>query len=176
MMTEALTRRFQRTKAGDWEAPDLLVVDGGKGQLKMATTVLADLGITDVPVIGLAKSRVINDEVDTTPEKSPERVFIPGIKDAIVLRQNSAPLYLLARLRDEAHRFAITFHRQTRRKKRLTSALDRIDGIGPTRRKALLQHFGSLSGVKGATVDALREVRGISESLAHRIHAILSEG
>ncbi|MFT7624601.1 MAG: excinuclease ABC subunit C [Myxococcota bacterium] len=171
MMTEALSRRFARSKSGEWEAPDLLVVDGGKGQLKMATTVLKELGVPDVPAVGLAKSRLINDDPNAEPEYSAERVFVPGIKDPIILRQNSAPLYLLARLRDEAHRFAITFHRKTRRTKRLGSALDQIDGIGPTRRKRLLTHFGSFARVREATVQDLMHVKGINRELAERIEA-----
>jgi len=105
--------------------------------------------------------------------RSDERVFVPNVKDPIVLRQNSAPLYLLTRLRDEAHRFAITFHRKTRRKKRIGSVLDRIEGIGPARRRALLKRFGSVAGLKGATVEDMMDVKGISKALAERIAASL---
>ena len=106
-------------------------------------------------------------------ERSPERVFLPGIKDPFVLKQNSAPIYLLTRLRDEAHRFAITFHRETRDKKRVGSALDKIEGVGPARRNALLKHFGSLKAVKAASAEALTEVDGISTGLAERIWGAL---
>ena len=174
MMYEVLSRRFQRMKSGDWEAPDLLMIDGGKGQLSMALTVLKELKVSDVEVIGLAKSRVVNDDPNADIERSPERVFVPGIKDPIILRQNSAPLYLLARARDEAHRFAITFHRKTRRKTRLRSALDDVEGIGPTRRNTLLKHFGSLTAVKEASIDELSKVKGINHALAKRIQAELA--
>ncbi len=109
---------------------------------------------------------------DTAVERSPERVFIPGIKDPFVLEQNSAP-YLLTRLRDEAHRFAIIFHRQTRDKERVGSALDTIDGIGPARRNALLKRFGSLESVKAACVEALTAVEGIGPEVAAAVWAAL---
>jgi len=200
MMREALTRRFKRAvhakaaetqlaeaaeldegpddassgrAAGDWERPDLLMIDGGKGQLAVATDVLKGFGITDIDVIGLAKARVINDDPDLPVERSYERVFVPGVKDPIVLRQNSAPLYLLTRLRDEAHRFAITFHRETRGKARVSSSLEQIEGIGESRRTALLKHFGSLKSVKAATFEQLLDVKGISKGIADRIWAAL---
>ena len=174
MMREALSRRLRRSQAGDWEAPDLIVIDGGKGQLAIVQAVLAELGTPDVELVSLAKSRVLAGDADDDPARSAERVFVPGVRDPIVLRQNSAPLYLLTRLRDEAHRFAITFHRQTRRKQRLASALDEIPGVGPSRRKALLRHFGSLSAVKAASAAELCEVSGISQALAERIADTLS--
>ncbi len=174
MMHEALSRRFQRMKSGDWEAPDLLVIDGGKGQLGIALAVLDELGVEGVEAVGLAKARVLKEKTrDADVRRSDERVFVPNVKDPIVLRQNSAPLYLLTRLRDEAHRFAITFHRKTRRKKRIGSVLDRIEGIGPARRRALLKRFGSVAGLKGATVEDMMDVKGISKALAERIAASL---
>ena len=103
-------------------------------------------------------------------------MFVPAAKDPIVLRQNSAPLYLLTRLRDEAHRFVITFHCKTRRKKRIASALDRIAGIGPARRRALLQHFGSLKAVRAATPEQLAQAPGIDRQLAERIVHALAAG
>ena len=169
MMYEALRRRFARVQSGDWEAPDLLVVDGGKGQLNVALEVLRELKVADVDVVGLAKARVTDEDTEAGPTHSPERVFVPNVKDPVVLRQNSAPLYLLTRLRDEAHRFAITFHRETRRKRRLTSWLEGIDGVGPARRKALLARFGSLSGVKAASVEDLMTLPGITREIAERI-------
>ena len=172
MMFEALSRRFRRTR--DWEAPELIVIDGGKGQLGRAVAVLKELGIEDVEVVSLAKSRVTNDDPDEAPTRSPERVFVPGVKDPVVLRQNSAPLYLLTRLRDEAHRFAITFHRKTRRTRRLGSALDAVPGIGPARRRSLLRHFGSIDAVRRASADELRAVPGVSDQLATRIREALS--
>ncbi|HIN86303.1 MAG TPA: excinuclease ABC subunit UvrC, partial [Myxococcales bacterium] len=169
MMYEALRRRFFRAQKGDWEAPDLLVVDGGKGQLSMAIQVLSELEVSDVDVVSLAKSRLLNSDPNAALERSPERVFLPNVKDPIILKQNSAPLYLLARLRDEAHRFAISFHRSTRKKRKIVSSLDKIVGIGPAKRKALLRHFGSLKKVKHAEVFELIQVSGINRDLAERI-------
>jgi len=171
MMFETLSRRLTRMAKGEWEKPDLIVIDGGRGQLNIALQVLRELAVDDIDVIGLAKSRVTNNDPNTAVERSPERVFLPNVKDPVVLRQNSAALYLLTRLRDEAHRFAITFHRNTRRASRLGSSLDRIEGIGPSRRKALLKHFGSVQGVRNASIESLLEVPGISRSLAERIYA-----
>src|SRR5690606_37697537 len=141
-MHEVLTRRFSKVASGEDAAPDLVVIDGGKGQLGQAVAVLHDLGIHDVDVIGLAKSRVdkagFEDEEVT---RSPERVFLPGRKNPVVLKQNSAEIFLLERLRDEAHRFAITFHQELRRKQTMKSALDDIPGVGERTRKDLLRHF-----------------------------------
>ncbi|MDF1566357.1 MAG: excinuclease ABC subunit UvrC [Deltaproteobacteria bacterium] len=166
MMREVLTRRLLRgVEEGD--LPDLLVVDGGKGQLGVAHAVMKDLGIDGIDLIGLAKSRR---EAGDEGARSLERVFVYGRKDPIVLRQDSAELFVLTRLRDEAHRFAITYHRQRRRQKTLSSPLDRIPGVGPARRKALLKHFGSLREVKAASVEALAAAPGISATLAALIH------
>ena len=174
MMYEALERRFNRTRKGDWEPPDLLVVDGGKGQLNIARKVLEELGTSDVDVIGLAKARVQDRGTEEAAVRSAERVFLPNVKDPVVLRQNSAPLYLLTRLRDEAHRFAITFHRKTRRKKRLSSKLDTVPGVGKAKRNALLKHFGSLKRVTLASEEQLCAVTGINRTLASRIRETLN--
>jgi len=117
----------------------------------------------------LAKSRAL--QTDTTEElkRSPERVFVPNVKDPIVLRQNSAPLYLLTRIRDEAHRFAITFHRKTRQKGQLKTRLDAISGLGPKRKQRLLQHFGSAQAIERATVEELSSIEGISRAMAERL-------
>ncbi len=183
MMREALTRRFERSRKGDWVLPDLLVIDGGKGQLGVAFDVLRELevgvangpgGNVGIDLCSLAKARVQNDAPDAPVERSFERVFVPGVKDPIVLKQNSAPLYLLTRLRDEAHRFAITFHRKTRGKARVGSALDAIEGVGPARRKALLARFRSLEGVRRADIAAIAETDGVGPTLAQRIVAALA--
>jgi excinuclease ABC subunit C len=170
MMVETLKRRFARMNDPHWEGPDLVVVDGGKGQLNVARRVLQELNIDHVDLMGLAKSRVReSDDKSATVDRSPERVFMPNIKDPIVLRQNSEPLHLLVRIRDEAHRFAITFHKKTRRKKRLTSQLDSVEGLGPKRQQSLLKHFGSVAAIRRATVAELTTVTGISKILAERI-------
>ena len=169
-MREMLGRRFAKLSEEDAVRPNLVVIDGGKGQLAQAVTVLEDLGIHDVEVASLAKSRVDKtgfDDAEVT--RSPERVFRPGRKNPIVLRQNSAELYLLERLRDEAHRFAITFHQQQRRKEALRSVLDDIPGVGQKTKKDLLRHFGSLAKIRAASPDELRAVSGVGHQTARAI-------
>jgi excinuclease ABC subunit C len=129
--------------------------------------------VSDVDVIGLAKMRVERDPRAEAVARSEERVFLPGRKNPVVLRRNSTALFLLQRVRDEAHRFAITYHRELRRRDRLHSRLEDIAGIGPGRRRALLRHFGSLKRLLGASEAELRAVPGISERLAAEIRAQL---
>ncbi len=224
MMYEVLTRRLSRGIAEN-DLPDLIVVDGGKGQLNVARTVLKEQGLLGtVELCSLAKARVVDDEKlfasrqgfapedfrvegqasDSTDadeveaaepadeevepsrgagksrnagrwrkervEQSPERVFLPGQKNPIVLRANSAELFLLQRLRDEAHRFAITFQRQLRRRTHFRSVLRDIPGVGEGRQKTLLRHFGSLRRIREATVEDLLQVDGMPEKLAAEIH------
>ncbi len=168
-MREVLTRRFsrwQRIQAGElkgtrgsqaWgKLPDLLVIDGGKGQLAEAVAVLRHFGLEGkVPVVGLAKRR--------------EELFLPGRSRPLRLEPTSPALLLLRRLRDEAHRFAITYHRKRRRRRGLASTLEEIPGIGPVRRKALLRHFDSLEAIRQADEAALMAVPGISRALAQAI-------
>jgi excinuclease ABC subunit C len=168
MMYEVLTRRYRRALE-EKDLPDLLMVDGGKGQLGVAVEVFRELGITEVDVIGLAKMRIERDPFVEEVERSAERVFLPGRKNPVVLKPNSTALFLLQRVRDEAHRFAITYHRQLRAKERLSSLLDSIPGVGPSRRKALLRHFGSLKRVRMATVEELTHVPGITSAVAEAI-------
>jgi excinuclease ABC subunit C len=171
-MYEVIKRRFERAKReGDY--PDLLVVDGGKGQLNVAVEVLRELGIEEVDAVGLAKMRVERDARSSTIERSEERVFLPGRKNPVVLKRNSNALFLLQRVRDEAHRFAITYHRALRKKERLRSVLDAIPGIGPERRRRLLRHFGSVKGMRAATIEELAGVPGISTGLAAAIRQAL---
>jgi excinuclease ABC subunit C len=168
MMYEVLKRRFTRAKE-EASYPDLLVVDGGKGQLNVALEVLRELEINEIDAVGLAKMRVERDLQAAEITHSEERVFLPGRKNPVILKRNSTALFLLQRVRDEAHRFAITYHRQLRSKERLRSALDSIPGIGSTRRKRLLKHFGSVRRIREASVEALAEVPGISAALAAEI-------
>jgi excinuclease ABC subunit C len=170
-MHEVITRRLKRgLEEGD--LPDLLVIDGGKGQLASALAAVKDVGVEGLDVVSLAKSRDLEvHDRDAEHAESPERVFIPGRKDPIVLRQNSAELYLLARLRDEAHRFAITFQQKSLRKSTVRSALEDIPGVGEGRRKLLLKHFGSLKRVRDASIEDLAEVLG--PTVAERVHAAL---
>jgi excinuclease ABC subunit C len=168
MMYEVLTRRYRRALE-EKDLPDLLMVDGGKGQLGVAVEVFRELGITEVDVIGLAKMRTERDPFGEEVEHSAERVFLPGRKNPVVLKPNSTALFLLQRVRDEAHRFAITYHRQLRAKERLSSPLDSIPGVGPSRRKALLRRFGSLKRVRMATVEELTQIPGITSIVAEAI-------
>jgi len=148
------TARFARL-------PDLVVIDGGQGQLGAAVEVLRDLGLGDLPVVGLAKEN--------------EWIFTPDDPEPIVLPRHSPALHLLQRVRDEAHRFGITFHRQLRGERTLASALDDVPGIGPARKRALLRAFGSVAGVRRASVEELATVPGISRSLAEQIHEYLGK-
>jgi excinuclease ABC subunit C len=172
-MYEVMKRRLTRgLREGD--LPDLLVVDGGKGQLGSAHAAMKDLGVEGIDVVGLAKSRDLEDasDVDARP-RSPERVFVLGLKDPIVLPQNSPELFLLTRLRDEAHRFAITYQQKVMRRRNFRSVLEDIPGVGPGRKRALLKHFGSLRRVRDAGIEELSEVEGFSAALAERVHGFL---
>ncbi len=143
-----------------WALPDLVIVDGGKGQLSAAVHVMEELGLTDVPLAGLAKRF--------------EELYVPLRSEPIVLPRRSQGLYLVQRLRDEAHRFAITYHRQVRGKRALHSELDDVAGIGPGRKKALLKRFGSVRRIRDASVDEVAETPGISRDLAERIKSRLA--
>lgn len=169
-MREVLRRRFQKVASGQSDPPDLVVIDGGKGQLAQAVTVLEDLGIHEVDVVALAKARV--DKVgfeDAEVTRSSERVFLPNRKNPVMLRANTAERYLLERVRDEAHRFAITFHKELRRKETLRSSLDDIPGVGSKTKRDLLRHFGSLKAIKKATREDLLDVDGIGPQTADAI-------
>ncbi len=233
-MYEVLSRRFRRAReashdgedASTWKLPDLIVVDGGKGQLAMALAAARDVGIdvragVGLPIVALAKERdvalaeglaegasaatpeAITDTVSTdaqaaaateaappevkapavaspVPAKKPgrdtggtkpDRVFLPNAKDAIPIRTNSAEMFVLQQLRDEAHRFAISFHRNSRRRLTLRSALSDIVGIGPGRQRQLLRHFGSIKRVREATVDELAAVAGMTRTTAEAVFA-----
>jgi excinuclease ABC subunit C len=173
---EVVLRRLKRGVA-EGDLPDLLVVDGGKGQLASARAAMKDLDVTGLDVIALAKRREIAaGETPTRPRrKTPERIFVPGRKDPVVLRQDAPELLLLARLRDEAHRFAITYQRKVLRKERLRSALEEIPGVGPKLRQALLRHLGSVGRVRTAGIAELSAVAGVGPVLAQRIHDALHQ-
>jgi excinuclease ABC subunit C len=164
-MHEALTRRVARIVAGEYPAPDLLVIDGGKGQVAVAAEVLAEQGLHATRLIGIAKG----------PERKPglEEIVFPDREATLTLPADHPGLHLLQQIRDEAHRFAIQGHRARRGKARMTSSLQEICGIGSKRRQALLSHFGGLRGVQGASVDDLARVPGISRALAERIFGTL---
>lgn len=155
MMKEMLTRRFTNLINNQDSEPDLVLVDGGKGQLNIALEVFYSLNI-NYPVIGLAKEF--------------EHVFIPQTPSPLILPRKSEALLLLQRIRDEAHRFAITYHKQLRSKEFKSSPLDKIPGVGNKRRMLLLKHFGSMENIMNADLDELQQVKGISKKLAHIIH------
>jgi excinuclease ABC subunit C len=142
--------------------PDVLFVDGGKGQLAEAMEVLGELELDWLKVVGVAKGRA--------RKSGAERLFLPGEKTPVQMAPDSPALLLIQQLRDEAHRFAITGHRQRRAKARNTSRLEQIPGLGPKKRRELLRQFGGLQGVIGAGVDDLSKVHGISRSLAESIY------
>ncbi|MCC5796769.1 MAG: excinuclease ABC subunit UvrC [Methylophaga sp.] len=163
-MNQALSRRFTRLQNGEGKRPDLLLIDGGKGQIREAQEVLAELNLSDLPILGIAKG----------PERRPgeETLFLVGRAGEVTLAADSPALHLLQQVRDEAHRFAITGHRQRRAKARQTSSLEDIPGLGPKRRQKILQQFGGLQEVKRAGVEDLARVEGISESLARKIYDV----
>jgi excinuclease ABC subunit C len=139
--------------------PDLVIVDGGLPQVGAARTVLDELGLGELPLAGLAKER--------------EELFVPGSSTPILLPPTSSALYLVQRLRDEAHRFAITYHRNLRSKATVRSAFDDLPGVGPKRRRALLRVFGSVKRIREAPVEQIAAVPGIGPQLAGRIKAVL---
>jgi excinuclease ABC subunit C len=162
MIQEVLRRRFQRSLAADdkWATtPDLILIDGGKGHLNVALKVMKELGLNSIPVASLAKEK--------------EEVFIADKTESLDIPQTSAALYLLQRIRDEAHRFALGYHQKLRHKEVITSALDSIPGIGPKRKKALLEKFGSVQSIKDASIDELTKVAGITTKLAEQVKEYL---
>lgn len=173
-MREVLRRRFKRAAGrierraletgetdasaddGDaWDLPDLVIVDGGKGQLRAAAEVMRELGVYDIPAVGLAKRH--------------EELFAPGEDAPIILPRGSEALYLVQRVRDEAHRFAVAYHRRVRGKAATASALDSVPGVGPRRKRALLRKFGSLKAVREAAVDDIASTPGYTRALAERV-------
>ena len=166
-LQEVLRRRFQGTKKGEegteeerrWALPDLVVVDGGRGQVNAAFEALAAIGLGDQPLAGLAKER--------------EELILPDRAEPVLLPVTSQALYLVQRLRDEAHRFAITYHRSLRNRKAVRSAFDDLPGVGPKRKRELLKVFGSAKRVREAPVEQIAAVPGIGRSLAERIKAHL---
>jgi excinuclease ABC subunit C len=161
-MAEALRRRYARIKKGEVAMPDVLFVDGGKGQLSEALKVLEELELDWLLVVAVAKGR--------SRKPGMEQLFLAGQSTPTILPSDSPALHLIQQIRDEAHRFAITGHRQRRAKARTTSRLEEIPGLGPKRRRELLKQFGGLQGVRGAGIDDLVKVRGISKSLAEKIY------
>ncbi|MGH2447783.1 MAG: helix-hairpin-helix domain-containing protein, partial [Chloroflexota bacterium] len=157
MMAEMLGRRFKRLDGESSDEsfaarPDLIIIDGGKGQLQAAREALHELGRDDLTVVSLAKRL--------------EEIFVPGRPESVLLPRTSQALYLVQRVRDEAHRFATSYHRNVRQKTAVTSQIDTVPGVGPARRKALIKAFGSVRGVKAASLEEIAALPGMSEKLA----------
>ncbi len=145
----------QSTDADRWELPDLVIIDGGKGQLSAATGAMRELGVHHIPTVGLAKRF--------------EEIFVPDEDEPVILPRGSEALYLVQRIRDEAHRFAITYHRQVRAKSSIQSALDAIPGVGPKRKRALLRKFGSVKAIREAEVEEIAATVGFTRALAEKV-------
>nr|MBA2313479.1 excinuclease ABC subunit C [Actinomycetota bacterium] len=172
MMAEVVRRRFSRVTKDSAEVdaaraprrfaypPNLIVIDGGKGQLNSVTEVMKELGINDIAVVSLAKRM--------------EEVFVPGESEPIRIARTSEALYLLQSIRDEAHRFALTYHRLRRGKGMTRSALDGVPGLGEARKKKLLKHFGSVKRIREASLDELLAVSGLPRAVAEGVHESLS--
>jgi len=162
MIQEVLRRRFKRSLTQDekWAAmPDLILIDGGKGHLNAALQILKELGLESVPAAALAKEN--------------EELFVPGRSEPLNIPRTSVALHLLQRIRDEAHRFALGYHHKLRQKESIVSVLDSIPGIGPKRKKALLKKFGTVRGIREASIDKLTQVPGITSSMAEKVKEYL---
>jgi excinuclease ABC subunit C len=172
MMAEVLNRRF--TDVRDAKIlPDVLVVDGGKAQLNQALAVLKDLDLDGlIQVVGLAKKPRSTSKAD---RNLGDRLYLPGRKNPLLLKHDPPLFSLLGRLRDEAHRFAITYYQKRHRREALQSLLDRVSGIGPKRRRDLMQRFGSVKRLASASVEEISRVPGISRKLAEKIHTTLQQ-
>jgi excinuclease ABC subunit C len=161
-MKQVLTRRYSKLAQGEAVMPDLVLIDGGKGQMGVAKAVLEELGLIGIAVVGVAKG----------PERKPglEELWLMDREAPVILGHAHPALHLVQTIRDEAHRFAITGHRARRSKKRVSSSLEGIEGIGAKRRRGLLARFGGLRGVMGASIDDLAQVDGISKKLAEKVY------
>lgn len=167
-MHQALARRYRRVRDGEVEPPDVLLIDGGKGQLAEAHRVLEELGVTGIALVGVAKG----------PDRRPgqEQLFLPERDIPLLLPPDSGALHLIQRVRDEAHRFAVTGHRRKRAKRHSQSILETIPGLGPVKRRALLREFGGLQGILRAGIDDFAQVRGLGRELAEVIYEHLHPG
>jgi|TARA_B110000902_G_scaffold185159_1_gene209629 excinuclease ABC subunit C len=164
-MEQAIRRRYTRLMKGEGKLPEILLIDGGKGQIGIAKEVLADLGVVGVMILGVAKG--------TTRKAGFETLILADQNNRVIARPQQAALHLIQQIRDEAHRFAITGHKQRRDKKRRTSPLEGIPGVGPTRRRDILKHFGGIREVQKASVADLMKVPNISKKVADEIYSAL---
>jgi excinuclease ABC subunit C len=166
-MRQVLTRRYKRMVAGEGKRPDLVFIDGGKGQLNIAREVFDELGVTDIPLIGIAKG--------VTRRAGMEQLIDAMTGDLYRVPADSPALHLIQHIRDESHRFAITGHRARRDKKRRQSTLEGIEGVGPKRRRDLIRYFGGIQELRKASIDEMSKVQGISRNLAETIYAVLHD-
>ncbi|HEX7737607.1 MAG TPA: helix-hairpin-helix domain-containing protein, partial [Ktedonobacteraceae bacterium] len=153
----------------EWALPDLVIIDGGRGHLSAALEVMQELRL-DIPTIGVAKEEGSHSKLTTA-----EEIYIPGSSEPIILPRTSQGLYLLQRIRDEAHRFGITYHRKLRSEKTFKSVLDEIPGIGPRRKKALMLHFGSVKAISAASVDEMAALDGMTRDAAEKVKEYISK-
>ncbi|MFP5501982.1 MAG: helix-hairpin-helix domain-containing protein, partial [Candidatus Sericytochromatia bacterium] len=160
-MYETVMRRFRRSQEGDWPLPDLVIIDGGKGQLSAALEAIDTVGAERPPIFGLAKKE--------------GEIFLPGAKDSLRLPANSPALHLVQQVRDEAHRFAVGFQRQLRGKRMTTSVLDQVPGLGPVRKKKLLEQFGSVASLRALSAAELETQAGLPEKVATALFRALHE-
>ncbi|MFN8792294.1 MAG: excinuclease ABC subunit UvrC [Bdellovibrionales bacterium] len=165
-MYEVLSRRFQHTEYDD---PDLIVIDGGKGQLAQALKILEEIGRREIPVVGLAKARTESDFQASDVKSSEERVFLPGRSNPVILRTTSEAHHILVGIRDEAHRFAINYHRKLRDDQTMASELDLVTGLGEHRKRQLLGKFGSVQHIREADPEEIAQMKGFNRVLAERI-------
>jgi excinuclease ABC subunit C len=167
MIYEVLQRRLKRAEEEDWELPELILIDGGKGQLNIVHQVLSELGFLDkVKLASIAKGG---------EEGEIDKIYIPGRKDPVPLTKNSQELLFLMRIRDEAHRFAITYHKKLRAKKAFESQLDFIKGVGKRRKETLLKRFGSISGIREASIEEISSIHGMNRRIAQEIKRYLTQ-
>ncbi|MDA0191010.1 MAG: helix-hairpin-helix domain-containing protein, partial [Proteobacteria bacterium] len=162
---QAVLRRYEKVAGGEGRVPTLILIDGGKGQVASAAASLEELGLSHLPMLGVAKGEGRKPGLET--------LIFPDAREPLQLPPEHPALHLIQEIRDEAHRFAVHGHRAQRGKTRTTSRLEEIEGIGPRRRKALISHFGGLQGIANAGIDQLCAVPGISRELAERIYAAL---
>jgi excinuclease ABC subunit C len=161
-MREVLQRRYRRLVTGEGKMPDVVLIDGGKGQLGIAREVMDELGVSEVTLVGVAKGE--------DRKAGLEALWVPGREEPYLLGPEHPGLHLVQQIRDEAHRFAITGHRARRGKARSQSPLENITGVGAKRRQRLLAHFGGLRGLQAASVDELAQIEGVSRALAEKIY------
>jgi excinuclease ABC subunit C len=165
-MHEVLSRRLARGEQEGWEVPDLILIDGGKGQLNIGQKILSELGYLEkVDLASIAKGK---------GEGESDKIYVYGRKNPIIFSRNSEALFLLMQIRDEAHRFAITYHKKLRGKKALASELDGVPGIGVKRKKELIKRFGTISKIREGTLDEIASVPGLNKKLAEELKRHLS--